>query len=76
MQHLIYTENEDEFALQPLVFKWNWYADKLFPDHGSKVVQELIAAMDPKDGRSYDAMNLLQCLDVLKTHADSMANSH
>ena len=76
MQHLIYTENEDEFALQPLVFKWNWDAEKLFPDHGSKVVQELIAAMDPKDGRSYDAMNLLQHLDVLKTHADSVANSH
>ena len=76
MQHLIYTENEDEFALQPLVFKWNWDAEKLFPDHGSQVVQELIASMDPKDGRSYDATNLLQRLDVLKTHADSVANSH
>ena len=76
MQHLIYTENEDEFALQPLVFKWNWDAGKLFPNHCSQVVQELIAAMDPKDGQSYDATNLLQRLDMLKTHADSMANSH
>ena len=76
MWHLIYTENEDEFSLQPLVFKWNWDAEKLFPKHGSQAVHELIAAMDPKDGRSYDAMNLLQHLDVLKTQADSMANSH
>ena len=72
MRHLIYTENEDEFSLQPLVFKWNWDAEKLFPKHGSQAVHELIAAMDPKDGRSYDATNLLQHLDVLKTQADSI----
>ena len=58
------------------MFKWNWDAEKLFPDHGSKVVQELISSMDPKDGQSYDAINLPQRLDVLKTHADSVANSH
>ena len=55
MQHLIYKENTDEFLLKPLVFKWTWDAEKLFPNYGSQAFQDAITAMEPKEGCSYNA---------------------
>ena len=76
MQHLIYKENTDEFLLKPLVSKWTWDAEKLFPNYGSQAFQDAITAMEPKEGCSYNATNLLQHLDMLKTQSNHVANSH